>query len=93
MLGLEGRVIYIKRKMKKLSLKSQIVIASVTLCIGLVFGYIQSTYYGYIDENNIIHDSLFLPLSALFVIASIALLILIIIQFSFHRFYIKRKNP
>jgi hypothetical protein len=37
------------------------------LIIGIAFGYIETTYYQYLDENNALIESWFLPLSMLFV--------------------------
>ncbi|MCT7940616.1 hypothetical protein [Shewanella holmiensis] len=37
------------------------------LIIGIAFGYIEITYYQYLDEKNVLIESVFLPLSMLFV--------------------------
>ncbi len=35
------------------------------LVLGIVSFFIQNIFYGYIDENGILRDSLFLPLSVI----------------------------
>lgn len=46
------------------------------IALGIISGFIQNTYYGYIDADGVLHDSLFLPLAFLF--AGLGLLILLI---------------
>jgi|TARA_B110000438_G_scaffold47408_1_gene47693 hypothetical protein len=46
------------------------------ITLGIISGFIQNTYYGYIDADGVLHDSLFLPLAFLF--AGLGLLILLI---------------
>ena len=57
--------------MSKLSITGIIFIT-----LGIISGFIQNTYYGYIDADGVLHDSLFLPLAFLF--AGLGLLILLI---------------
>lgn len=35
--------------------------------LGVLFGILESVLYGHVDENNVLQESLFLPLSFLFV--------------------------
>ncbi len=42
---------------------------------------IQNRFYGYIDENGVLRDSLFLPLSAIGILAGVAGLIFTAIWF------------
>ena len=35
--------------------------------MGLAFGYIENTFYQYIDENGVLIESWFMPLSFLFI--------------------------
>ena len=65
--------------MKKLSALSITTIAFFLL--GLISGVIQNTFYGYIDADGVIHDSLFLPLSAIFILIGVILLIVKLIIF------------
>jgi hypothetical protein len=37
----------------------------ILLAMGLVFGYIENTFYQYIDENGVLIESWFMPLSFL----------------------------
>lgn len=37
----------------------------ILLAMGLAFGYIENTFYQYIDENGVIIESWFMPLSFL----------------------------
>jgi len=51
----------------KLSNMSKISIIGVTfVALGIISGFIQNTYYGYVDADGVLHDSLFLPLAFLF---------------------------
>lgn len=43
--------------------KKLFIASAVLFLIGLVFGWIQNSYYGYVDAEGILRDSLFLPLS------------------------------
>ena len=45
--------------------KPLLTISTLSLLLGSVFVWIQNTFYGYLDENNVIQDSLFLPLGML----------------------------
>jgi hypothetical protein len=44
------------------------------LIIGLAAIIIQNTFYGYVDAEGVLHDSLFLPLGTLATILGISLL-------------------
>ena len=47
-------------------LKSKILwLSFILLATGTVFGYIEITYYQYIDENGVVVESWFMPLSFL----------------------------
>ena len=45
------------------------------LLIGAIFIFLENTYYQYLDENGVLHESLFMPLGALALISGIILLI------------------
>ena len=49
------------------------------IVIGAVCGIIQNVFYGWIDADGFIHDSLFLPLSYLFLFAGALLLLISIL--------------
>lgn len=56
---------------------SKLTIAGIiAVILGFVSGYIQNTYYGYVDEQGILHDSIFLPLSFLLITLGVVLLAL-----------------
>jgi uncharacterized membrane protein YphA (DoxX/SURF4 family) len=57
----------------------------VFVTLGIVSGFIQQRYYGYMDAEGVIHDSFFLPLA--FILAMIGGLLLLI---SMVRFLIRR---
>lgn len=42
-------------------------LSSILIATGLVFGYLEMTFYQYIDQNGVLVESWFLPLSFLFV--------------------------
>ncbi len=56
------------------------------LVLGIVSFVIQNTFYGYIDENGILRDSFFLPLSVISLFLGG-----IILFFSIISFYLKSK--
>ncbi|MCA9810756.1 MAG: DUF3955 domain-containing protein [Candidatus Dadabacteria bacterium] len=49
------------------------------IAIGAACGIIQNVFYGWIDADGFIHDSLFLPLSYLFLFAGALLLLISIL--------------
>ena len=49
------------------------------IAIGAVCGIIQNVFYGWMDADGFIHDSLFLPLSYLFLFAGVLLLLISIL--------------
>ena len=66
----------------KLGNMSKLSITGITfITLGIISGFIQNTYYGYVDADGVLHDSLFLPFSFLF--AAIGLIILLIKASSF----------
>jgi len=46
------------------------------LLIGFTFLLIQNIFYGYVDLNGILHDSIFLPLGVLFALVGVLFLII-----------------
>ena len=47
-------------------IKSKIVwLSFILFAMGIAFGYIENTFYQYIDENGVLIESSFLPLSFL----------------------------
>jgi len=63
------------------SMKVQSYLSVILITIGFLFGLIQHKYYGYIDDNGILHDSIFLPLSALFVITGMLIAMIVLLRF------------
>lgn len=52
----------------KQNIKSKIFwLSFILLAVGLAFGYIENTFYQYIDENGVLIESWFMPLSFLFI--------------------------
>jgi len=45
---------------------------------GILFGYLETTFYQYIDLDGVLHESLFLPLSVFSILTGIFGLIFII---------------
>ncbi len=73
-------------KMKHI-LKTKLFMTSLFfLALGTISFVIQNLFYGYIDENGILHDSFFLPLSIISL-----LLGGIILFFSIIWFYLKKQ--
>ena len=47
----------------------------ILLIIGVISVIIQNTFYGYVDAQGILHDSLFLPLGVISIILGTILII------------------
>ena len=61
----------------KLNRMSKILIAGVIfIALGVASLCIQNTYYGYVDADGVLHDSLYLPFA--FIFTGIGLLLLLI---------------
>ena len=61
----------------KLYRMSKILIAGVIfIALGIASLCIQNTYYGYVDADGVLHDSLYLPFA--FIFTGIGLLLLLI---------------
>lgn len=52
--------------------KPLLLASSFLLLLGVVFMWIQNTFYGYVDENGVLQDSLFLPLGAIAIMLGLA---------------------
>ena len=50
----------------------------VVLMAGLVSGVLEKTFYGYVDENNVLRESFFLPMAFILVFLGGGLLIIAI---------------
>jgi len=50
-------------------------IGIIFLITGAVSLFIQNTFYGYVDADGVLHDSLFLPLGVIAIILSMVVLI------------------
>lgn len=48
----------------------------ITLTIGGIFLLIQNIFYGYLDSEGVLHDSLFLPLGSITMILGLSILLL-----------------
>jgi len=65
---------------------SKLTFTAVTFIIlGFISGYIQSTYYGYVDEQGILHDSIFLPLGVLLLFIGVILLAVAMVRKLVHK--------
>jgi|GEM_PF-2367077 len=51
------------------------------LVVGAISGYIQNTYYGYVDDAGIVHDSIFLPLGVLCIILGTVILLASVVRY------------
>ncbi len=58
----------------------------VFIALGLISGFIQHNYYGYIDAEGVIHDSIFLPLAFILMMIGGLLLLICIVRFVIHKF-------
>ncbi len=55
------------------------------LLLGILSGIIQNTFYGYVDAEGVLRDSLFLPLSFLFIGLGLVLFLVKTVLFFLHR--------
>lgn len=54
-------------------------ISFILLIVGVIFGYLETTFYQYIDESGVLIESYFMPLSFLFIfIGAIGLFIFVV---------------
>lgn len=60
-------------------MKKLIISFTVFALIGLISSAIQRNFYGYIDENNVLQDSIFLPIGAFSLIIAMVIFVVILI--------------
>ena len=63
-------------------------IALVLLGLGIIFLILENTFFQYVDNDGILHESFFLPLSVLSIAVGVLFLFFLIIQkigCSFHK--------
>lgn len=65
--------------MKRILKKTLLISFVFFVLLGIISALIQRKFYGYIDENNILQDSIFLPIAAFSVIIALLLFIVIVI--------------
>ncbi len=51
-------------------------IGIIMIGLGIMFYFLEMKYYNYIDENNVLQESLFLPLSFIFCLIGVFFLFL-----------------
>jgi uncharacterized membrane protein len=61
-------------------------IGIVLIALGMISGFIQHNYYGYIDAEGVIHDSIFLPLAFFLTMIGSLLLLICMVRFVIHKF-------
>jgi hypothetical protein len=49
-----------------MKLSKMMILGLSLIALGIICNFIQSTYYGHVDSEGVLHDSLFLPLSFIF---------------------------
>ena len=72
-LALYGGVIC-RIAMKPKLVSKPLVAGLVLLLVGGVFVWLENTFYQYLDEDGVLHESMFLPLGALFILIGIVML-------------------
>lgn len=71
-------------KLMNLSFKNTIVTLGLFfIFIGIVFLTVENTFYQYLDENLVLHESLFLPLGVLTIIIGTLLLVYSVLKKTF----------
>ena len=64
--------------------KTKLFITNILLLfVGFTSLFIQNKYYGYIDENNVLVDSIFLPIGVMCLLSSFIILFFTLIYFCF----------
>ena len=53
----------------------------ILLAIGVISIVIQNTFYGYVDAEGVLHDSVFLPLGAIATILGVGLLLVVAVRY------------
>lgn len=56
------------------------------LIIGIASMVIQNTFYGYMDAEGVIHDSLFLPIGACSVLLSLIVFVVSGVTYAIHKY-------
>ncbi len=74
-------------EMKNILKTKSFIVGLFLLLLGVIFFVIQNIFYGYMDENGILHDSFFLPLSIISLFLGG-----IILLFSIIWLYLKNKS-
>ena len=65
-------------------LKNKFLWVNIFLCItGFIFLILESTFYQYIDENNVLQESLFLPLGFIFLFIGLLGFIFLMLKYLF----------
>ena len=61
--------------MKPKLVSKPLVAGLVFVLMGGAFVWLENTFYQYLDEDGVLHESMFLPLGALFMLIGIVMLI------------------
>ena len=61
--------------MKPKLVSKPLVAGLVFLLMGGAFVWLENTFYQYLDEDGVLHESMFLPLGALFILIGIVMLV------------------
>ena len=81
---------HVSKKINWIVVVKVLVVSLMLLLIGITFIVLENTFYQYVDENGVLHESLFLPLGTISVlIAGIGLVF--VLAKSFMR--MRRKQP
>ena len=62
------------------------IIGIVFVALGILSGFVQQNYYGYMDAEGMIHDSLFLPLAWILSMIGGLLLLTSMVRFLIRKF-------
>lgn len=59
----------------------------ILLALGVTSIFIQNTFYGYVDAESVLHDSIFLPIGTIATIIGILLLCISVLQYTLHKIW------
>lgn len=73
-LTIQGNLAYKEHDFVRRDMKNNILLSGVFFTlIGVVFGFIENTFYQYIDEDGLLHESVFMPLGVIFAAIGLSL--------------------
>lgn len=67
-------------------MKKSLFIGGAFIALAIVSFFIQNTYYGYVDAEGVLRDSIFLPLGVLSGLIGVALIVVALVLWVFRKY-------